>query len=124
MTVPVPDASFSGSGGVVVGVHGRGVDRHRPVGVPVASALACAAWSVRVKVPFLAHRRKRVCGVVHGPYRSGRSGQATLVRNFHTVPLGIVRSSRRFRLRDGTGSSGCMNSRLASGSSWRRITPP
>lgn len=62
------------------------------------------------KVPSSAHRRKRVCSDAHGPYRSGTSRQAVPVRNFHTIPLSILRSSSRFRPRDDTGNNGRTNS--------------
>ena len=91
---------------------------------PAASARAWAARSIRSKVPSSAQRRKRVCSVCHGPYRSGTSRQAVPVRNFHTIPLSTVRSSTRFRPRKDSGSSGRTNSHSASDSSWRRITQP
>ena len=89
---------------------------------PAASACAWAARSMRSKVPSSAHRRKRVCSVAYGPYRSGTSRQAVPVRNFHTTPLSTLRSSSRFRPRSDTGSSGSTNSHSASDSSRRRIT--
>ncbi len=91
---------------------------------PAASARACAARSIRSKVPSRAHRRNRVCSVYHGPYRSGTSGQAVPVRNLHTIPLSTLRSSHRFRPRKDAGSSGRTNSSSSSDSSWRRITRP
>lgn len=91
---------------------------------PAASARDRAAWSIRSNVPSAAHRRKRVCSVAHGPYRSGTSRQAVPVRNFHTIPFRTLRSSSRLRLRNDTGSNGRTNSHSKSGSSWRRITRP
>lgn len=91
---------------------------------PAASTRACAARSIRSKVPSRAHRRNRVCSVYHGPYRSGTSGQAVPVRNLHTIPLITLRSSHRFRPREDAGGSGRTNSPSSSDSSWRRITRP
>ncbi len=91
---------------------------------PAASACACAAWSMRSKVPSAAHLRKRVWRLAHDPYRSGTSRHATPVRNFQTIPLRTVRSSSRGRPKAGWGSSGCTSSHSASDSSWRRITTP
>jgi hypothetical protein len=88
-----------------------------------ASTCAWAARSMRSKVPS-ARRRKRVCSVAHGPYRSGTSRQAVPVRNFPTIPLSTSRSSSHYRSRSGTGSGGPTNSHSASDSSRRRIAPP
>jgi hypothetical protein len=92
--------------------------------LPAASACPWAALSIHSKVPSAAHRRKRVCSVAHGPYRSGTSRQALPVRNFHTIPLRTLRSSDRFRPLSETGSSGRTNSHSTSDSSWRRIAHP
>lgn len=72
--------------------------------------------------PSSAHRRKPVCGLPPGPYRSGTSRRATPVRNFHTSPSRTVRSSHRIRSRDRAGSRGRTNSRSGSDSSWRLST--
>nr|WP_262928264.1 MULTISPECIES: hypothetical protein [unclassified Streptomyces] len=70
---------------------------------PAASAFAWAACGIRSNVPSAAHLRKRVCSVAHGSERSGTSRQAVPVRNFHTIPFKILRSSSRFPPRDDMG---------------------
>lgn len=81
---------------------------------PATSAVAWRALSIRSKVPSAAHRRNRVCTGAQDRYRSGASRQADPVRNVHTIPFRIIRSSRRFRLDSAWGSSGRTNSCSAS----------
>ncbi len=67
-----PRRPSSGAGGVLVGAHDGGVDRHTSQSMsPAASACAWAARSIRSKVPSRGHRRKRVCSVAHGPVPLG-----------------------------------------------------